>query len=266
MKIAQIQFSPVLGDEEASLDNLRELIFNTRHRADLIILPELANSGYNFPNRDFALKLAKTVEESEFIDWLRRWALMHETNIVTGFLEKDGDDLFNSAVYINKKGKKHIYRKVHLFMNEKNIFKKGNLGFPVFDINGYKLGILICFDYLFPEAWRILALKGADIIAHPSNLVTYNAFKVVPAQAVINRYFIFTTNRTGIEDNLSFAGKSFAVNINGETISKASPDKQEVIFSKINPTDAKNKMITEQNHVLKDRFPELYTELINLKV
>ena len=262
MRIAQIQFMPVLGNEEASLENLRDLIFSTRHRADLIVLPELANSGYNFASRNQAMKMAQTVEESEFIDWMRRWALMHETDIVTGFLEKEGDKLYNSSVLITKRGKKHVYRKVHLFMNEKNIFDVGNKGFPVFVLDGYKLGMMVCFDYLFPEAWRILALKEADIIAHPSNLVTYNAFKVVPAQALINRYFIFTTNRIGKEADLIFAGRSFSVDTTGEVINEASPDKAEVIISKIDPQKARNKMITEKNHVLKDRKPEFYKELL----
>jgi predicted amidohydrolase len=261
-RVAQIQYAPVLGDEEASMDNFRELIFSTRHRADLIILPELANSGYNFTDRNHALQHAETVEDSEFIDWLRRWALMHETNIVTGFLEKEGDKLFNSSVYINKRGKKEVYRKVHLFMNEKNIFDRGDKGFPVFQMGEYKLGMLICFDYLFPEPWRIMALKGADIIAHPSNLITDNAFKVVPAQAIMNGYYVFTTNRTGTEGELIFAGKTFAVDHRGNVLNTASPDESEVVITKIDPLLARDKMITPANHILNDRFPEEYDGLI----
>jgi len=263
LRVAQIQYAPALGDEEASMDNFRELIFSTRHRADLIVLPELANSGYNFADRNQALSCAESVEESEFIDWLRRWALMHETNIVTGFLEKDGDKLYNSSVYINKRGKKEVYRKVHLFMNEKNIFDKGDKGFPVFDMDEYKLGMLVCFDYLFPEPWRILALKGADIVAHPSNLVTGNAFKVVPAQAVINGYYIATTNRIGSEGELNFTGKTFIVDPKGEVIKTASPGQAEVVLTKIDPLLSRDKMITPGNHVLNDRFPEEYGEVCN---
>lgn len=262
LKVAQIQYAPVLDDIESTMDNFRELIFSTRHRAGLIILPELANSGYNFRNRSHAMQLAEGVEDSEFIDWLRRWALMHETNIVTGFLEKDGDKLFNSAVFINKRGKKEVYRKVHLFMNEKNIFDKGDKGFPVFQMGEYKLGMLICFDYLFSEPWRIMALKGADIIAHPSNLITGNAFKVVPAQAVMNGYYVFTTNRIGVEGDLAFAGNTFAVDPKGEVIAKGSSGKPEVIMTKIDPVLSRDKMITPLNHVLNDRFPKDYKDIM----
>ncbi len=262
LKVAQIQFAPVLGDEEGSMDRFRELIFSTRHKADLIILPELANSGYNFRDRNHALEMAEHIEDSEFIDWLRRWALMHETNIVTGFLEKDGDKLYNASVFINKRGKKEVYRKMHLFMNEKSIFDRGNTGFPVFQMGEHKLGMLICFDYLFPEAWRIMALKGADIVAHPSNLVTDNAFKVVPAQAIMNGIYVFTTNRIGAEGDLTFAGKSFAVDPKGSILASASADQPEVLRTKIEPELARDKMITPNNHVLNDRFPEEYRKCL----
>ena len=105
---------------------------------------------------------------------------------------RDGNELFNTALFFSPEGDIGRYRKIHLFMNEKDIFTRGNLGLPVFKIESYLLGMLICFDYLFPELWRIMGLKGADIIAHPSNLVTYKAYKVVPAQSVINRFFIST--------------------------------------------------------------------------
>ena len=262
LRIAQIQYAPVLGDEEASMENFRELIFSTRHRADLIVLPELANSGYNFRDRNHAFEIAESIEESEFIDWLRRWALMHETSIVTGFLEKDGDKLFNSSVFISKIGKKEVYRKVHLFMNEKNIFDKGNNGFPVIQLDNYKLGMLICFDYLFPEPWRMMALQGVDIIAHPSNLVTNNAYKVIPAQSLMNGYYVATTNRIGSEGELAFTGKSFLTDPKGAFMATAAVDKPEVLLTKIDIELARDKMITPMNHVLNDRFPEEYGECL----
>jgi len=143
-------------------------------------------------------------------------------------------------------------------MNEKQIFTKGNLGLPLFKLDGYKLGMLICFDYFFPEIWRIMALKGADIIAHPSNLVTFQAYKVVPAQAAINRFFIFTANRIGTERDISFSGRSFAVDPEGDVIAEASKDKEEILFAEIDPLKSRNKLITEKNHVLDDRIPEEY--------
>jgi len=262
-KIAQIQFNPQVGEMEANFSKVEELLLKTKD-AELVLLPELSNSGYNFTGRQQAFSLAAPVDKSGYVDMLKEVAGSHNQFIVSGFLEKENDQLFNSSLFISPEGKIAVYRKIHLFMNEKQIFSRGNLGLPVFDLDKYKLGMLICFDYLFPEVWRIMALKGADIIVHPSNLVTYKAFKVVPAQAVINRFFIFTTNRIGTERDISFLGKTFAVDPEGEIIAEASPDEEEIVFTTIDPLRSRDKMLTPKNHVLDDRFPEEYQEIIDL--
>lgn len=265
LKVAQIQFNPQVGEVQQNLERV-ETLLNQAKDARLVILPELSNSGYNFINRNQALSLASTVQKSEYVEMLVEVAKNKNQYIVSGFHELDGNELFNSSLIVNPKGDIGTYRKIHLFMNEKQIFSRGNLGLPIFEVDGAKLGMLICFDYLFPEIWRIMALKGTDIIAHPSNLVTYKAFKVVPAQAVMNRFFIFTTNRIGSERDVSFSGRTFAVDPEGEIISEASANNQELLFTEINPLDARNKMITLKNHVLNDRFPDLYIDVLKQSI
>jgi len=261
LKTAQIQFNPQVGKPGRNHTTVSGLLAQSAD-ARLVVLPELANSGYNFLNRDHALALASPVEKSEYVGILVETAKKQNQYIVSGFHEKEGDKLFNTSLFISPKGKIGKYRKIQLFMNEKQIFTRGNLGLPVFELDEYKLGMLICFDYLFPEVWRIMALKGADMIAHPSNLVTYKAFKVVPAQAVINRFFIFTTNRIGAERDITFSGRTFAVDPEGEVIAEASVAKEEILFTEIDPIQARNKMLTIKNHVLDDRFPELYGDIL----
>lgn len=261
LKIAQIQFDPQLGNLSDNCLKVASLLEKAKG-ARLVILPELANSGYNFLDRKQALSMASTINKSTYIEMLTETARKQNQFIVSGFLEKDGDELFNTSVFISPNGAIDKYRKIHLFMNEKQIFSKGNLGVEVFEMDGFKLGMLICFDYLFPEIWRIMGLKGADLITHPSNLVTYKAFKVVPAQAVINRFFIFTTNRIGTEKDISFSGRSFVVDPEGDVLTEASADKEEILFSEIDPFTSRNKMITAKNHVFNDRFPEDYKDIL----
>jgi predicted amidohydrolase len=260
LKIAQIQFNPRIGEPGKNLHEVESLLARTSE-ADLVILPELSNSGYNFLDRDHAVSLASTVEESEYVNRLLEIASKNEQHIVTGFHEKEGDELFNSSLFLTPGGEVGKYRKIHLFMKEKEIFSEGNSGLPVFEMNGIRLGMLICFDYLFPEIWRIMGMKGVDLIAHPSNLVTYKAFKVVPAQAVINRFFIFTTNRYGTERDVSFSGRTFAVDPEGDVIAEASANRSEIVETVIDPFKARNKMITTRNHVLEDRRPDQYHEM-----
>lgn len=261
LKTAQIQFNPQVGELEKNYSRVQSLLTQTKG-SRLVILPELANSGYNFVDRTQAFKLAETVNESSYVEMLINTASKQEQYIVSGFHEKEGDQLFNTSLLFAPDGTIGKYRKIHLFMNEKQIFTRGDLGLPTFEMDGHRIGMLICFDYLFPEIWRIMGLKGAEIIAHPSNLVTYKAFKVVPAQAVINRFFIFTTNRIGTERDISFSGRSFVTDPEGDVIAEASSDKEEILFSDIDPKLSRNKMITMENHVLEDRFPELYGEIL----
>lgn len=257
LKTAQIQFDPQVGKIDRNFKQVVELV-DKADDSRLVILPELANSGYNFINREHAFSFASTVEKSPFVEMLVEKAKKRNNYIVSGFHELDGNELFNTSLFISPNGEIGKYRKIHLFMHEKQIFTKGNLGLPVFELDNFKMGMLICFDYLFPEVWRIMGLKGVDVVVHPSNLVTYKAFKVVPAQAVINRFFIFTTNRIGTERDVSFSGRSFVVDPEGDVINEASVAGEEVLFTEIDPLKSRDKMITAKNHVLDDRFPEEY--------
>ena len=190
-----IQFRPLLGDTESNMKKLSRMISQCRE-ADLMVIPELANSGYNFTSGDQALELAEEINRSSFIEFLIAEAAEKNIFIVAGMNEKDGHDLFNTAVLIcPQRGLRGKYRKIHLFMDEKDIFKPGNLGLPLFDIGICRLGMLICFDWIFPEVWRILALKGADVICHPSNLVLPFAQQAVPVHGMVNRTFVITANR-----------------------------------------------------------------------
>lgn len=256
MKIALIQFAPVFGDVKSTIESLQVLFYKARE-ADLVVLPELASTGYNFDSREQALALSETVQESIFLDFIKASCLQYNFTLATGFSEKEGDKLYNSAILMNKKGVIGTYRKLHLFMNEKNIFEKGNAGLPVFIVDGVKIGMLVCFDWMFPEVWRKLALLGVDLILHPSNLVLPYAQSVIPSYALINRIFIATANRFGTEKELSFTGQSVIVNPKGEVLAKAGRV-EEILFADIDPELARNKMITSMNDIFKDRRTDIY--------
>jgi predicted amidohydrolase len=209
-----------------------------------------------------AFDLAEEIEKSNFIDFLLTQAKKLKTYIVSGFHEKENDLLYNSAVLVGPDGLIGKYRKIHLFMNEFDIFEKGNLGLPIFTIENIKVGILICFDWVFPEVWRILALKGADIICHPSNLVLPYAQQAVPVHGMINRVFCITANRYGTESDIKFSGKSIISNPSGDTLHQALPDKDEVTVLNLNIKEARNKNITNRNHAFNDRQPKLYGDIL----
>ena len=262
MKIGFIQFAPVLGDAQATIRKIDGLIDQTKI-TDILVLPELCNSGYNFTSFEEAWETSERIEDSIFINYLISKCKQFNLYIVSGFNERDNKDLYNSAILIGPKGYIGKYRKLHLFMNEKDYFKPGNIGLPVFDIGLCKIGMLVCFDWIFPEVWRILALKGAEIICHPSNLVLPGlAQKAVPIHALTNRIYTITANRIGIEGDLSFTGLSTIANPNGDILFQASRTEEATVIKDIDIRLARDKIITKKNDLFSDRRPEEYSLLI----
>ncbi len=257
MKIAVIQFEPIIGDLDETLKRIDSL-YETAKDADLVVLPELANSGYNFKDKTEAIANSETINNSRFVSYLKDKTKKYNQYIVSGFNELDGEKLYNSSLFIGNGEIIGKYRKLHLFLNEKNIFEPGDLGLPIFKLGDYKLGMLICFDWMFPEAWRSLAVKGADIICHPSNLVLPYAQQAVPVHSLINRVFTVTANRVGVEGNLIFTGQSIISNPKGIVINRASTNKEEVIISEVDLSQANDKMITERNHAFDDIRNDCY--------
>jgi len=260
IKVGLIQFEPKLGKLTENISTLQCLL-EKAHEADLIVLPELSNSGYNFESREQAFELSEEIKSGDYAEFLSAQAKKNNIFIVSGINERSENRLFNSSILVGPKGLIGTYRKIHLFMNEKDIFEKGDLELKVFDIGFCKTGMLICFDWIFPEVWRILALKGADIICHPSNLVLPYAQQAVPVHGMINRTFNITANRIGTEKSLTFTGQSFISDPSGTILNIASRDKAEIIVVDIDLLKARNKMITERNHAFDDRIPSAYTFL-----
>jgi predicted amidohydrolase len=262
MKIGFFQFSPALENLESTLEKIAPYE-NKFRNMDLLVLPELCNSGYNFTTADQAWRTSEKVDRSEFVSYLLDLCTRHQFYVVTGFNERDSGKLYNTALLIGPDGVVGKYRKLHLFKNEKDFFEPGNLGLPVFDIGGIKVGLLVCFDWIFPEVWRVLALKGAQVICHPSNLVLPGlAQKAVPVHALMNRIYVVTANRIGTEDNLTFTGLSTIADPKGEILIQASETEETLETVTVDISAANDKLITPRNDIFADRRPSLYTDLL----
>jgi predicted amidohydrolase len=257
-KLAAIQFAPALGNPDETINKLRPLLKQAAG-SDLVVMPELANSGYNFSGFEEAFRFSENPGKSRFVDFLISQCMKFGYSIVTGFNERSDDQIFNSALLLDKAGIKGKYRKIQLFMNEKDYFLPGDQQPEIYEVNGARIGMLICFDWVFPELWGNLARKGADIICHPSNLVLPGkAQKAIPVWAMTNRIFIATANRVGTEDNLTFTGNSIIVGPTGEVLVSASQKQPQVISADCDISLARDKMMTPKNHIFDDRRPEFY--------
>ncbi len=251
MRAGFVQINSQLLDVEGNIDRALRLI--GRKRTDLIVLPELFNTGYNFRNRGEVTSVAEPIPAGATTQAMKDLSKRDGTMVVAGIAERKGQEFYNSAVVVKDGKYVGTYRKVHLFYNEKRFFKPG-VNFKVFG----EVGVMICFDWYFPESARSLMLKGAEVIAHPSNLVFSNCPEAMKTRALENRVYVITADRVGTERGLRFTGQSEIVNPLGEIIYRASGTKEECIVRKIDLAIARNKTVTPRNNLLRDRAPRAY--------
>jgi predicted amidohydrolase len=263
MKIGYIQNSPIFGEKQKNLNSIDELL--TGVKSDLIVLPELFATGYTFTSVEEVESLSEEAE-GETSRFLCQKSLDTGAIIIAGFIEREGHNYYNSSFLVFDGKITGIYRKLHLFYKEKLFFTPGNYPLRVYEIKDFKIGMMICFDWIFPEVSRVLALKGAQLIAHPSNLVMPYCQQAMRTRCLENKVFAVTANRAGIEkrgdDKFIFTGGSQITSCNGEILSSAPQDSQYVDFVTIDLNQADNKFINPYNDVLHDRRPEFYEQLV----
>ncbi|MCI0717302.1 MAG: acyltransferase [Chlorobi bacterium] len=264
MKVGLLQFKPEFGDVDANIEKVQKLLHNKNF--DLLVLPELPNSGYLFSSIDELNKLAEEIPNGKFCNALVKICKEINGYIVSGICERSKGSFYNSAVLVSPAGEIKIYRKLQLFSEEKLWFKPGNLPLETHEIKGtfgnVKIGMMVCFDWIFPEITRTLALNGAQIICHPSNLVMQYCQTAMFTRALENHVFTITANRIGKDINggkeLAFTGKSVIVDPKGNYIYRGSDDKEECFIVDIDPSKALDKHVTKLNNVLEDRREEFY--------
>ena len=263
MKAGFYQFTPLFGQKE---NNIHTVISAIRQSAvDLLVLPELFATGYQFLSVDEVADLSEPVPDGETTRAVAELSREKSMYIVAGLPERDGGRFFNSAILTGPDGFIGVYRKVHLFFEETLFFTPGTEGFRVWDSDIGRIGIMICFDWFFPESMRSLAILGADVVAHPSNLVLPFCPDAMPVRCLENRLFAVTANRTGTENRkndqpLTFIGKSQVVSPTGEILVRAGDEEEELLLTDIQPEQARNKTLNPYNDLLKDRRPDLYAE------
>ncbi|CAB50304.1 nitrilase [Pyrococcus abyssi] len=259
VKVAYVQMNPQILEPDKNYSKAEKLIKEaSKQGAQLVVLPELFDTGYNFETREEVFEIAQKIPEGETTTFLMDVARDTGVYIVAGTAEKDGDVLYNSAVVVGPRGFIGKYRKIHLFYREKFFFEPGDLGFRVFDLGFMKVGVMICFDWFFPESARTLALKGADVIAHPANLVMPYAPRAMPIRALENKVYTVTADRVGEERGLKFIGKSLIASPKAEVLSMASETEEEVGVAEIDLYLVRNKRINDLNDIFKDRREEYY--------
>lgn len=259
MKIGYIQNAPIFGAKEKNFEGVRSLLNGVQ--AGLLVLPELFATGYTFTSKEEAKELAET-NHGQTANFLKKMSAQTKATMVGGFIEIENDKVYNSLLIVSGNEVIDTYRKIHLFNKEKSWFAPGDKPLKVYDIKGVKIGAMICFDWMFPEVCRALALQGMQILAHPSNLVMPYCQSAMVTRCLENRIFAVTANRIGNEkrgeDDFTFTGASQITGHDGKILSFAPADKPHVSVVEVDEKLANNKMINKYNNVIKDRRTDFY--------
>ncbi len=261
MRASLFQFNPTFGKKDENLRKVYSAVIEAD--IDLLVLPEFFATGYQFVSKDEVSELAENIPEGLTTEFLSQISHQKQCYIIAGLPEKNGGRFFNSAALTGPEGFIGIYRKTHLFFEEKNFFQSGNTGFKVWDTKIGRIGIMICFDWFFPESMRTLAIMGAEIVAHPSNLVLPYCPTAMLVRCLENRVYAITSNRIGSENRkngqaFQFIGQSLIVSPEGNVLVKASEDQEELLSVEIYPALSRNKRLNPFNNLFEDRRPELY--------
>ena len=263
IRIGYFQFNVHFGKKAGNLKTIVNALKDVE--ADLIVLPELALTGYLFSDRNEAIAAAEDPRRSSSVDTLVNLCRDRRFHLVTGFAERDRERCFNSAVLLGPEGLISTYRKLHLFGTEKQCFDPGDLPLEVQQVGDVKIGIMICFDWIFPEVARVLAVQGADVLCHCANLVMSYCQQAMLTRCLENNVFAVTANRYGSDHrpagSIRFTGKSQIVAPMGSLLHRAASQRRELFITEIDPAEARDKSITAVNHLMDDRRPRAYGAL-----
>jgi len=262
IRLAIIQMDCEIKNKKKNINHALNLLEEVKPGTDIACFPEFFTTGYNLNLiGEKYYDLAETIPGST-TDILGKRAREKGLAVVGNIAEKDGlreGVLYDTAFIIDKEGKlAGKYRKYYLYPAEHYYFRAGS-EFPVVDIGIAKAGMAICYDHAFSELFRVLALKGAEIVFIPSAIPVGYEYLLnlrTRARAQDNQFFIVAVNRVGREDQLRYCGLSKIAGPKGEVIAEASPDKEEIIYSDIDF----NQIIAErrQEPVLRSLRSEIY--------
>jgi 5-aminopentanamidase len=271
VRVAAAQFDPHLGDVAYNLSRIRAMLAEAvRAGAKLVVFPECAITGYNFPDIDAARQVAEPASGPS-LQTIAQVCRELDVHVVVGTLRVRADEgdprVYNSAALIGPGGLLHVYDKAHLpFCGADKFTTRGDTGFGVTETPLGRIGMLICYDLRFPEAPRALALRGADILALPTNwpdgAETAPEF-MARARAFENRIFVVACNRTGTERGAHYIGRSCIAAPSGKHLADAAPADEQIIYADVDVSQARRKRLVIspgefEMDFFNDRRPELY--------
>jgi len=268
--VACVQTAPEIGRKQDNVARgLLAIEQAAAQGAQVVVLPELCNTGYVFESRDEAFALAENVRDGESVQQWAEAARRLGLVIVAGFAERAGQSLYNSAAVLGPEGYIGRYRKLHLWNREHLVFEPGDIGLATFQTPLGLIAPVICYDGWFPEVYRQLALRGVDLVCMPTNWVPMAgqsederamANTLAIANAHVSALNIACADRIGTERGQRFIGRSLIVAAGGQVLAgPASADREEILVTRIDLDSSRRAShFNDFNDALRDRRIDVY--------
>ncbi len=266
-RAAAVQTIAKLGDID---ENIKTLIHYTKEAvkqgAELIVFPECMDTAYLFDSKEHCQELAEVIDNGPFLKAMSELAKEHKIYLASGFTEWDPEKkkIFNSGIMFDRNGEISChYQKQFLATHDFNWFSIGEEGCPVVDTDLGRIGLAICFDGRIPEIFRILSLKGADIIVDMANFFEMDQADMWgPARAYENGVWLVAATKAGIERSIYYPGGSMIASPSGSVVAKVENDAHGIAVADIRIDQEFDKRIYTKNHKFKDRLPHTYGALV----
>lgn len=266
-KVASVQFNPVLNERDKNVTELLKITEEALKKgAKLVVAPEMATTGYYYADREAIKPFVDTIP-GKTTDAFAKLAKKYDAYVVFGMaeVEKKNDLYYNSAALVGPEGYVGKYRKTQMWETEMHWGVWGDLGVPVYDTKLGKIAINICMDSAYSETARLAGIKGAEILAFPTNS-SAQAISALPARAQQNGMYVVSANRSNTENGFHMIGGSAIWSPEGKKLAEAPVvmteaediDEPTITYATIDPKHYDN----ENKEALENRRPELYKDLM----
>ena len=269
MKVAAVQMDVKILEKDHNLHRVLEnLAAAARAGSKVVVFPECALTGYCFTSREEAWPLAETVPGPS-AEKIAALAKRLDVTTAVGMLERDGERIYNAVAVISPAGIRGTYRKIHLpYLGIDRFVALGDKPFPVFEAARAQIGVNICYDCSFPESGRVLKLKGAQLLAIPTNWpVGSDSWQHTPkVRATENHMVVVAADRVGEERGFRFCGHSQIVDFGGQVLAEAGDTEETIIYGEVDLSATDNNRVVRvpgewEFDRIAARRPEMYGPL-----
>ena len=226
MIVGSLQMNVIKGDKKRNLDHIER---NIDRAIDLVALPELFSTGYYFETFDELKTAAEEIPNGFTTQRLVEIAKKSNCHLIGAIVEKEGDEFYITAIIVGPSGYIGKHRKRHITDDESMYYAPGTSS-DIYEINGCKVGVIVCFEGWFPESARELMIKGAQVICYSLLTCQQRTLDIMRIRAIENKVYIVAANSISTEthnnQSITFRGDSRVIDYDGNILAEAGQEEK----------------------------------------